>query len=201
MNSLFKYDLSFNIENLIGVDEAGRGPLAGPVYAAAVIIKDSPLLFQINDSKTISAKKRETLYSLIIKNATDYAIASVEPEEIEKINIHNASLLCMKRAIDKLTVNWNYILVDGKFTIPEIDSNKQKAIIKGDSKSACIAAASILAKVKRDKLMIEFDKKYPQYEFAKHKGYGTALHIERIREYGLCPIHRKNFCKKILAKK
>jgi ribonuclease HII len=180
-----------------GVDEAGRGPLAGPVVAACVVIGsdfklDDPELALVNDSKKLSAKQREQLFGLIKQKALAVEIGVVDHITIYKINILQASFLAMRRAIAKLPVNPDYILLDGKFKIPKL-TQPQTAIIKGDSLVWSIAAASIIAKVSRDWLMSEEDKKYPEYLFAQHKGYGTALHLAKIKEYGPCPIHRRSF--------
>lgn len=180
-----------------GVDEAGRGPLAGPVVAACVVIGsdfkiDSADLELINDSKKLSAKKREKLFGLIKEKALAVEIGIVDNLIIDKINILQASFLAMRRAIKKLKVEPDYVLVDGNFKIPKLEK-PQEAIIGGDGKVWAIAAASIIAKVSRDWLMSEMAKKYPEYAFEKHKGYGTKSHIEKIMEFGPCPIHRMSF--------
>ncbi len=183
--------------NLIcGVDEAGRGPLAGPVCAAAVILPPGLIIEGVNDSKKLSAKKREKLYDEICKKSVDYSIAYATVEEIDNINILNATHLAMERAVNGLKNSPDIVLVDGN-SLPKWKYNSE-AIIKGDSLSHSIACASILAKVTRDRLMIEESKKYGQYFFEKHKGYGTKLHIDKILEHGPCEIHRKSFLKKIL---
>jgi ribonuclease HII len=196
VTSLFLFDLTDPSIHPIGIDEAGRGPLAGPVFAAAVKLDYhfAEQLSSVNDSKKLTPKKRDELYCLITDNADDYAVAFSSPEEIDSQNIHKATLLAMKRAFEKLTKPCDAIWVDGKFTIPGIAGVSQKAIVKGDGKSACIAAASILAKVSRDRVMEEYHQQYPQYGFLQHKGYGTALHIENLKKYGPSPIHRKTFC-------
>ncbi len=180
-----------------GVDEAGRGPLAGPVVAACVIIGkdfriDSDELKLITDSKKLSAKNREKLFGIIKEKAKAVGIGLVNNNDIDKINILQASFLAMRRAIRETKIEPKHILVDGSFQIPKIEI-PQTAIIKGDSKVFCIAAASIIAKVTRDYLMTELDKKYPNYLFSKHKGYGTKLHMQKILEFGPCPIHRFSF--------
>lgn len=180
-----------------GVDEAGRGPLAGPVVAACVVVGpdfkiDSTDLESINDSKKLSAKKREKLFGLIKEKALAVEIGIVDNITIDKINILQASFLAMRRAIKKLKIEPDYVLVDGNFKIPKLDK-PQDAIIGGDGKVWAIAAASIIAKVSRDWIISEIAKKYPEYEFEKHKGYGTKLHIEKIKQYGPCPIHRMSF--------
>jgi len=182
---------------ICGIDEAGRGPLAGPVFAAAVILPDHASIDGINDSKKLSEKKREALFSVIQETAVSFAVGFATETEIDEINILQATFLAMKRACDSLNVRPDFALVDGN-RMPPLGVDTQ-TIIKGDSLSASIAAASILAKVSRDRLMYEIDKLYPEYQFAKHKGYGTALHIEMLKKYGPCPVHRKTFLKKILG--
>lgn len=181
---------------ICGVDEAGRGPLAGPVFSASVILDDGVIIDGVNDSKKLSAKKREQLYDEIIAKAKDYSIAFASEEEIDDINILNATFLSMKRAVDGLKIKPDFVLIDGN-RLPKL-SIDSKAVIKGDSLSMSIACASILAKVTRDRLMIKLSQKYPEYQFDKHKGYGTKLHIEMLKKYGPCKIHRKSFLKKIL---
>lgn len=183
--------------NLIcGVDEAGRGPLAGPVFAAAVILKKDAVIEDLDDSKKLSEKKRELLFDEIVNKALCYSIASASVQEIESINILNATLLAMSRAVKGLEITPEFVLVDGNM-VPQGLEIPARAIIKGDSLSASIAAASILAKVSRDRYMLKLDKLYPQYMFAQHKGYGTKLHVELIKQYGPSEIHRKSFLKKI----
>ena len=177
-----------------GIDEVGRGPLAGPVVACACILpKDCGILY-INDSKKLSAKKREELYDIITKEAVSYGIGVVSREVIDDVNILNATYQAMREAIAALKVRPSVLLNDA-VTIPEVDI-KHVPIIKGDAKSISIGAASILAKVYRDRLMDEYAKQYPEYGFEQNKGYGTAAHIEAIRKYGLTPIHRRSFCTK-----
>lgn len=175
-----------------GVDEAGRGPLAGPVVAAAVILSSDIDKKDINDSKLLTPNKRKEISDRIINSSSLWGIGVVESETIDKINILQATFLAMKTAVDNLIHNPDLILVDGKFTIPEIDTT-QKAIIKGDKSELSIAAASILAKNHRDTLMIDLDKEYSGYGFAKHKGYATKEHLKNIFKLGPCPIHRKSF--------
>ena len=179
---------------ICGIDEAGRGPLVGPVCAAAVILPEDAFIKGIDDSKKLSEKKREKLFEEITEKAVSYSIAFASAAEIDEINILNAALLAMKRAFEGLSVKPELALIDGN-KAPELGINTE-TVIKGDSKSASIAAASILAKVSRDRLMAELDRQYPQYGFAKHKGYGTAKHYEALGVYGLCPEHRKSFFKK-----
>lgn len=193
-----KEAFSLGYTNICGVDEAGRGPLAGPVCAAAVILPRNQIIEDVNDSKKLSEKKREILFDVIKNQALSYSIAFATVEEIENLNILEATMLAMKRAVKGLNITPDFVMVDGN-KCPEIDI-KCESIVKGDANSMSIAAASILAKVSRDRLCYEYAKQYPQYSFDKHKGYGTKLHIEMIRKYGPCPIHRKSFLKKILSK-
>lgn len=185
----------FNI--ICGVDEAGRGPLAGPVYAAAVILPSDCVIEGLNDSKKLTEKKREALFDEIKEKALAYGIASADEKEIDEINILNATFLAMKRAITSLSVRPDLALIDGNQK-PHTDI-EEVTVIKGDAKSMSIAAASVLAKVSRDRFMLEMAEKYPQYEFARHKGYGTKLHYKKIAQYGVCDIHRRTFLKKILG--
>lgn len=181
---------------ICGVDEAGRGPLAGPVAAGAVILpKDCEILY-LNDSKKLSAKRRESLFDEIMEKAVAAGVGMAEPSRIDEINILQASYEAMRMAVGKLGIVPDVLLNDA-VTIPQL-SMEQVPIIKGDARSVSIAAASILAKVTRDRLMTEYDKMYPQYGFAVHKGYGTAAHIEALKMYGPCPIHRKTFIKNFL---
>ncbi len=174
-----------------GVDEAGRGPLCGPVFAAACILPDGLYIEGLNDSKKLTEKKREKLFDIIKKEAIAYCIASASVEEINELNILEADLLAMRRAIDGLGVKADFAIIDGNiakdFQLPA------KAVVKGDAISMSIAAASVLAKVARDRICIELDREYPQYGIAKHKGYGTKAHMDALREFGPSPIHRKKF--------
>lgn len=179
---------------ICGIDEAGRGPLAGPVVAAAAVLPKDCRILYLNDSKKLSEKKREALYDEIIQKAVAYGIGIIGPGRIDEINILQATYEAMRQAIEKLGVTPDILLNDA-VTIPGI-SIMQVPIIKGDAKSVSIAAASILAKVTRDRMMGEYDILYPEYGFAKHKGYGTAAHMEALRQHGLCPIHRRTFLKK-----
>lgn len=185
--------------NIAGVDEAGRGPLAGPVWAAAVILPEGAIIEGINDSKKLSEKKREELYELICQKAVAYASASVDEHVIDEINILNATYLAMQNAIKKLSPPPQYVLIDGN-RAPEIDI-PSRTVVKGDAKSISIAAASIIAKVERDRYITKMAEEYPEYGFDKHKGYGTKLHNEAILKYGPCPIHRKTFLKKLLSER
>ena len=181
-----------------GVDEAGRGPLAGPVCAAAVILPKNFEIEGLNDSKKISEKKREILFDIIKEKAVAYCIAFGTVEEIEEYNILEATYIAMNRAIDGLDVKPDFALIDGN-RVPKGISVPCETVVKGDAKSCSIAAASILAKVTRDRLMLEYDKKYPQYLFAQHKGYGTKAHYEAIKQHGVCEIHRLSFLKNVLG--
>lgn len=182
---------------ICGVDEAGRGPLAGPVFAAAVILPEGHIIEGVNDSKKLSEKKRDLLFDKIIDECVCYSIGTASEREIDEINILQATFLAMKRAVDGLEIKPDLALVDGN-QIPPVNADVL-TIVKGDGKSASIAAASIIAKVSRDRYMIELAKLYPQYEFERHKGYGTKLHYEKIAEYGICEAHRKTFLKKVLG--
>lgn len=198
----FSYELEAKNKGynfVCGVDEAGRGPLAGPVCAAAVILPEDCVIDGLNDSKKISEKKREQLFDVIIEKALAYNIAYGTLEEIEKCNILEATYIAMNRAIDGLNINADFALIDGN-RVPKGIKIPCETVVKGDSKSFSIAAASILAKVTRDRLMLEYDKKYPQYLFSAHKGYGTKAHYEAIKEHGVCEIHRLSFLKNVLGK-
>lgn len=181
-----------------GVDEAGRGPLAGPVYAAAVILPDGLDELGINDSKKMSEKKREALFDVICDNATAYGIGFASETEIDEINILNATFLAMKRAVEAMGVEPDLVLVDGNRKPGT--GFAEETLVKGDAKSISIAAASILAKVSRDRYMKELAERHPEYKFEQHKGYGTKLHYEMIEQYGILPDHRRSFLKKILEK-
>jgi len=187
---------SKGINNIAGIDEAGRGPLCGPVVAAAVILKPGDKIAYVNDSKKLSEKRREELFEIIKERALAYSVGIVDEKTIDEINILEATRLAMKKAVDGLDVKPEYVWVDAEKKVP-IDV-PYLPIVKGDAKSESIAAASIIAKVTRDHIMYELDKKYPEYDLAKNKGYGTAKHIEGIKEYGLTEIHRKSFCKKFV---
>ena len=184
---------------LCGVDEAGRGPLAGPVFAAAVILDPDAPIAGLNDSKKLSEKKREALFDLITERAAAYAVASASVEEIEQYNILQATYLAMSRAVEAVSRQKtpSLVLVDGNRLPPQI-TLPCRTLVKGDALSASVAAASILAKVSRDRLLLELDRQDPEYAFAQHKGYGTALHYERLAEYGPSPVHRMSFLKKWL---
>jgi ribonuclease HII len=179
-----------------GIDEAGRGPLAGPVYAAAVWLPEGLVIEGLNDSKKLSEKKREALFDVICENALAYGIGYADEKEIDEINILQATYLAMRRAYENMQKTCDYVLVDGNRMPPM--PVQGETIVKGDAKSPSIAAASILAKVSRDRVMLEYAKQYPEYQFEKHKGYGTKVHVEALLEHGPSPIHRKTFLKKIL---
>lgn len=184
--------------HICGVDEAGRGPLAGPVCAAAVILPEGCIIEGVNDSKKLSEKKRDELFDVIVESAVSCSVAFGTVEEIERDNILRTTMNTMKRAVEGLSVKADYAMIDGN-RLPPLEIPCEY-IVKGDAKSMSIAAASILAKVSRDRLMLEYAERYPEYEFAKHKGYGTALHVEKILSYGPSPIHRLSFLKKIYEK-
>ncbi len=185
-------------KNICGVDEAGRGPLAGPVCAAAVILPEGKIIEGVNDSKKLTEKKREELFDVIKEEAVAYSVGWASVEEVEEINILNAAMLAMKRAVEGLSVKADFAYIDGN-KIPNVEIPCE-AVVKGDAKSMSIAAASILAKVSRDRLMIEYAAEYPEYGFEKHKGYGTKAHNEAILKYGVTPIHRMSFLKKLFEK-
>lgn len=192
----FEYEVKHYKEGytaICGLDEAGRGPLCGPVVAAAVILPLNVEIEGLNDSKKLSEKKREALFEIIKEKAIAYAIAEASPAEIDDVNILNASMLAMRRAVDALPVKADFALIDGNcsrgFDIPT------ETVVKGDAKSYSIAAASILAKVTRDRQCVSLDKEYPQYNIAKHKGYPTKEHMDAVKKYGPSPIHRKSFLK------
>ena len=193
------YDLELElipdgVQVVCGLDEAGRGPLAGPVYAGAVILPQGYIPEGLNDSKKLSEKKRDTLFEEITKNAVAWSFGTASPEEIDEINILNASMLAMKRAVEALSVKPEFLLVDGN--IARFFDQPALAVIKGDAKSPSIAAASIIAKVLRDRECLKMDEEYPQYGFAGHKGYPTKAHFAAIEQHGVSPIHRKSFLKK-----
>ena len=184
--------------NLVcGVDEAGRGPLAGPVCAAAVILEHDTVIDGLNDSKKLTEKKREALFDVIIEKAVDFSIALVDNERIDEINILEATFEAMEESVHTLKTAPDCAIIDGNRP-PKHLNIPCETVVKGDSISMSVAAASILAKVTRDRLMLEMAKIYPQYQFEKHKGYGTALHTQLIKEHGPCAIHRKTFLKKII---
>ncbi|MBQ3094236.1 MAG: ribonuclease HII [Clostridia bacterium] len=202
MQTNTEFDRQFRTDDtflLCGVDEAGRGPFAGPVCAAAVILPADVEIEGLNDSKKLTEKKREKLFPIICEKALAYHIAFASVEEIEEHNILQATFMAMRRAVEGLSLTPNLVLVDGD-KLPAGLPVPAQTLIKGDALSASVAAASVLAKVSRDRLMIELDKEYPQYGFAAHKGYGTAAHCAAILEHGVLPCHRRSFLKKLLAK-
>lgn len=193
---LFDYDEALRqiYPSVCGVDEAGRGPLAGDVFAAAVIFDSGVMIDYLNDSKKLSEKRREELFDIIKERAKAYCIASASVEEIDSLNILNAAMLAMKRAVEGLGITPDIALIDGN-KAPETGC-ESRCVIKGDATSASISAASVLAKVARDRYMKELAQKYPQYAFEKHKGYGTKLHYECLKKYGVSEVHRRSFLKK-----
>ena len=197
----YNYELSAlerGFKYICGVDEAGRGPLAGPVYAAAVILPVGLEIPGLNDSKKLSEKKREALFDIITKEAVAWSVASASAKEIDEINILQATFLAMRRAVEGLSVPADFAFIDGNRMPPlAIDG---ETVIKGDALVPSISAASILAKVSRDRYMYELDKEYPEYQYAKHKGYGTKLHYECIEKYGISEHHRMTFLKNIIGK-
>lgn len=198
----FEYEINAKNKGytaVCGVDEAGRGPLAGPVFAAAVILPENCVIEGLNDSKKISEKKREVLFDVIKEKAISYSIASVDEKVIDEINILQATYLAMKKAVEGLSVPADYALIDGN-RMPPLDIDGE-TVIKGDALSPSIAAASILAKVSRDRFMLELDEKYPQYKFSQHKGYGTKLHYEMLTEHGVSDCHRMSFLKSFFGEK
>ncbi len=196
-NDLIAFDEEFRKGHkmVCGVDEAGRGCLAGEVYAGAVIFDETTYIEGLNDSKKLSAKQRDFLFDEIVSKCVCYCVATATVQEIESLNILNASMLAMKRAVEGLSVKPNIVLVDGN-KIPNINVSEVYSIIKGDGKSFSIAGASILAKVCRDRYMLQMAEKYPNYAFDRHKGYGTKLHYQRLEQFGKCDIHRPSFLKK-----
>jgi ribonuclease HII len=203
MNSLYDFDIRFKRENnvdwLIGVDEVGRGPLAGPVVVCGVILDLSKVIDGVNDSKALSEKKRELLFKEIYAKAIEKKVVSISEKCVDEMNIFKATYMGMKRCVEDWVGRKNaFVIVDGNQAIPGIDSRLQLPLVKGDAKSASVAAASILAKVTRDQIMKSYARKYPQYHFEKHKGYGTKEHFALIEKYGLSEIHRKTFCRNFL---
>ncbi len=196
----FSYELKAH-ENgytvVCGVDEAGRGPLAGPVFAAAVILPENYTHEILNDSKKLSEKKRDLVYDDIIRDAVSYSVGIATEKEIDEMNILNATFLAMKRAVDGLSVKPDFAYIDGN-QYPKTGV-KEETIVKGDAKCMSVAAASIIAKVSRDRFMLKISEQYPEYQFEKHKGYGTKLHYEMIEKYGVSDVHRRTFLKKILG--
>lgn len=184
-------------KTVCGVDEAGRGPLAGPVYAAAVILPVGVKIEGLNDSKKLSEKKRDALFDIINEVALSVSVGVATEKEIDEINILQATFLAMKRAVEGLEIPADYAIIDGN-RMPNLNIDGE-TVVKGDGKVMSVAAASIIAKVSRDRFMLKLAEQYPQYQFEKHKGYGTRLHCEMIEKYGVSPVHRKTFLKKILG--
>jgi ribonuclease HII len=184
---------------IVGIDEAGRGPLAGPVIAAAVVLDLERNIPGVNDSKMLAPSVREKLYDRIAAEARGFAVGEASVEEIDRLNILQATLLSMRRALEGITIPWTLALVDGNQPICGIQETRQKTVIKGDGRSASIAAASIIAKVTRDRIMKSYHTGFPMYDFLSNKGYGTALHRQRILEYGLCEHHRRTFCESFVS--
>lgn len=189
--------LNKGYKSVCGIDEAGRGPLAGPVYAAAVILPIGAEIDGLNDSKKLSEKKREELFDIINEVAISVSVGIATEKEIDEINILQATFLAMKRAIEGLEIPADYAIIDGN-RAPELEIPSE-TVIKGDGKVMSVAAASIIAKVSRDRFMLKMAEEYPEYQFDKHKGYGTRLHYEMIEKYGVSPIHRRSFLKKLLG--
>lgn len=200
--TLFEYDEAVRDSiggSICGIDEAGRGPLAGDVYAAAVILRPGTVIEGLNDSKKLSEKKREQLYDEIIAKAEAYCVATASVSEIDSVNILQATFLAMKRAYDGLGLTADAVLVDGNRK--PFGGDEVTTVVKGDGTSASIAAASILAKVSRDRYMMKLAEEYPQYQFEKHKGYGTKLHYEMLEKHGISEVHRRTFLKKLTGEK
>lgn len=200
--TLFEYDEAVRESvggSICGIDEAGRGPLAGDVYAAAVILRPGTIINGLNDSKKLTEKKREQLYDEIIAKAEAYCVATASVAEIDSVNILQATFLAMKRAYEGLEITADAVLVDGNRK--PFGGDEVTTVVKGDGTSASIAAASILAKVSRDRYMMKLSEKYPQYRFDKHKGYGTKLHYEMLEKYGISEVHRRTFLKKLTGEK
>lgn len=197
VEQMCEYEKEYGVYSYIcGIDEAGRGPLAGPVVAGAVILPKDCRILYINDSKKLSEKRRNELFDIIKEEAVTYGIGIIDAAKIDEINILQATYEAMRSAINNLNPSPDILLNDA-VTIPKVDI-KQVPIIKGDAKSISIAAASVLAKVTRDRIMEEYDKKYPEYGFAKHKGYGTKQHIQALEQFGASPIHRRTFITKFV---
>lgn len=203
MDALYSFDRdqlkAHGVKYIVGIDEAGRGPLAGPVMTAAVVLDLDDIIPGVNDSKKLNEDKRDKLFPEIFLKAKFKKATAVTIEAIAKYNIRNATIIGMEECVSHWPhIEESIVLVDGDLILKNIPLERQRAVVKGDAKSASIAAASIVAKVSRDLIMKKYDKEYPQYLFGKHKGYGTKDHIEAIGKYGLCPIHRVSFCKKFV---
>jgi len=200
MDELYLYDIAAaqGRAGIAGVDEAGRGPLAGPVVAAAVVLNLDDPIEGVNDSKKLTAKRRDSLYDEIKARARAHGVGISTHEEIDKINILQATFLAMRRALEALEGLYDLLLVDGNQYVAGLPRERQRTVTGGDAKSASIAAASIIAKVTRDRMMEKYHEEYPRYDFAKNKGYGTKHHTDMISTHGLCEIHRKSFCGKFV---
>ena len=199
---LYDFDRAIAVESgplIVGIDEAGRGPLAGPVVAAAVALDLANEIDGVNDSKKVPAKKRDSLYERIVSEARFWAVGEASVEEIERFNILQATFLAMQRALDRCPFSVALALVDGNQPLPSLASNSQRTVVDGDALSASIAAASIVAKVTRDRIMRSWHERYPQYDFAANKGYGTAAHRQSIAHYGLTTVHRRSFCERFVT--
>jgi ribonuclease HII len=204
VSALYLFDRSIFTDYhgyIVGIDEAGRGPLAGPVVAAAVVLDLDKNIPGVNDSKKLSPAAREKLYSLITAGARSIGVGEASVEEIDRLNILQATFLAMRRALEAITVSWILALVDGNVCIRGVPESRQKTIVRGDGLSASIAAASIIAKVTRDRIMKDYHARFPMYDFLNHKGYGTAVHRQRIADFGLCELHRRSFCGKFLVER
>ncbi len=200
--SLYGFDRALERKRMcgiVGVDEAGRGPLAGPVVAAAVQLDLGSIIRGVDDSKKLTAEKREALYDKITARAVAWATGAASVEEIDSVNILHASLLAMQRALDGLSCSWGLALIDGNQPLRTLAPDRQQTVVDGDALSVSIAAASIVAKVTRDRMMAEYDIQYPGYGFGEHKGYATLSHRRRILDKGVCPIHRRTFCSNLLT--
>jgi len=184
---------------IVGIDEAGRGPLAGPVVAAAVVLDLDNSIPGVNDSKKVAPRAREKLYDRIVAEARGFGVGVASVEEIERFNILQATFLAMRRALDAVTLPWTLALIDGNQPVRGLPAERQKTVVRGDGQSASIAAASILAKVTRDRIMNDYHLRFPMYDFLSNKGYGTALHRQRVLEFGLCEHHRRSFCGNLVA--
>jgi ribonuclease HII len=195
--ALFNFDRSIAAScggSIVGIDEAGRGPLAGPVVAAAVVLELDKCISGVNDSKKVAPHKREKLYDLIASGALAFGVGQASVEEIDRVNILQATFLAMRRALEAIAIPWTLALIDGNQPLRGLPDNRQKTVVRGDGLSASIAAASIIAKVTRDRIMKDYHPRFPMYDFLSNKGYGTALHRQRILEFGLCEHHRRSFC-------
>jgi ribonuclease HII len=199
---LYTFDRAIIAEGngcIVGIDEAGRGPLAGPVVAAAVVLDTEKEIHGINDSKKLTAAAREKLYERIAAEARSCAVGMASVEEIDRLNILQATFLAMRQALEAITVPWTLALIDGNQPVRGVPQERQRTIVRGDGRSASVAAASIIAKVTRDRIMNDYHVRFPMYDFLSNKGYGTALHRQRILEHGLCKLHRRSFCRNLAA--